>query len=319
MEQRIDPDRGRRAWALARHQHGVVTRQQLVDLGLDAASVQRRLRTGRLHPVRRGVYAVGRPELTNEGHWLAAVLSCGADAVLSFSSAAHLWGIRPSGSSIRQETEGKRPLHVSTPRRVRRRPAGVMVHRPTLLDARDVTRKGAIPVTTPARTLLDLGTMLSHDQLVSAVSRAGKEDLVSQASLRSTLSRCSSLHGAIALSRVLAREDFVFTESELQRRFVGLARRAGLAQPLVEHILNGVEVDFFWPELGLVVEADGLQWHRTPGQQVKDRQRDQAHARSGLTPLRFTHWQVKHEPEEVIATLREVAARLRRSGSVDCE
>jgi very-short-patch-repair endonuclease len=272
--------------------------------------VHRRLKKGRLHLVRRGVYAVGRPELTGEGHWLAAILACGMDAVLSLSSAANLWGIRPSGSSARLEAAGERPIHVSTPRSVRRRPAGVLVHRPTILGDEDVTTRDRIPVTTADRTLLDLGTTLSHQQLVAAVNRAGKEGLVNPERLRSTPSRCSNLYGAVALRRVLEREDFVLTSSELQRLFIPFARRAGLTKPLVDHVVNGFEVDFFWPELGLVVETDGLQWHRTPAQQAKDRQRDQAHSRAGLTPLRFTHWQVAHDPEDVIETLRDVARRL---------
>jgi hypothetical protein len=90
------------------------------------------------------------------------------------------------------------------------------------------------------------------------------------------------------------------------------ARRAGLPEPLTRYRLNGFRVDFYWPGLGLVVETDGLRYHRTPAEQARDRLRDQAHAAAGLTPLRFTHAQVRWEAPDVERTLGSVAARLRQ-------
>ncbi len=102
------------------------------------------------------------------------------------------------------------------------------------------------------------------------------------------------------------------TDSELERQFLPLARAAGLPLPLTQQPLNGFRVDFYWPDLGLVVETDGLRYHRTPSQQARDRLRDQAHAAVGLTPLRFTHAQVRFEPNHVRDTLAAVASRLKR-------
>jgi len=102
----------------------------------------------------------------------------------------------------------------------------------------------------------------------------------------------------------------VLTDSELERRLLPIARRAGLPQPETGVRVNGFKVDFFWPGLGLVVETDGLRYHRTPAQQAKDRVRDQSHAAAGLTSLRFTYDQVAHQPGRVEATLRTVAGRL---------
>jgi very-short-patch-repair endonuclease len=90
-----------------------------------------------------------------------------------------------------------------------------------------------------------------------------------------------------------------------------LVRAAGLPQPLTQQHLNGFRVDFYWPELRLVVETDSLRYHRTPSQQTRDRQRDQAHTLAGLTPLRFTHAQIAFEPRPVVAFLRSVAERQR--------
>jgi very-short-patch-repair endonuclease len=93
--------------------------------------------------------------------------------------------------------------------------------------------------------------------------------------------------------------EFTLTESELERRFLPVARAADLAEPLTQHSLDGFRVDFYWPDLGLVVETDGLRYHRTPATQTRDLRRDQAHTRAGRTPLRFSHWQIAHEPRRV--------------------
>lgn len=112
----------------------------------------------------------------------------------------------------------------------------------------------------------------------------------------------------------LDRRTFTLTDSELERLFLPIALRAGLPLPLTQQRVNGFRVDFHWPELGLVVETDGLRYHRTPAQQAKDRLRDQAHAAAGLTPLRFTRAQVRFEPDHVGRTLAAVAERLRAAG-----
>ena len=106
---------------------------------------------------------------------------------------------------------------------------------------------------------------------------------------------------------MLDRHTLILTESELERRFLPLARSAGLPRPLTGRRVNGFTVDFYWPELGLVVETDGLRYHRTPAQQARDLVRDQAHQASGLRPLRFTHGQVFFDSDYVEATLRNVA------------
>jgi very-short-patch-repair endonuclease len=103
---------------------------------------------------------------------------------------------------------------------------------------------------------------------------------------------------------------FRLTDSELERRFLALVRSAGLPRPATGQVVNGYRVDFHWADLGLIVETDGLRYHRTPSQQTRDRQRDQAHAAEGLTTLRFTHAQVCFEPSEVVDVLARVIGRL---------
>jgi very-short-patch-repair endonuclease len=123
--------------------------------------------------------------------------------------------------------------------------------------------------------------------------------------------------GTAALSKALDRRTFTLTDSQLERQFLPLAGKAGLPQPQTGRVVNGFKVDFYWPELGLVVETDGLRYHRTPAQQARDRLRDQAHTAAGLVCLRFTRAQVALEPRHVEATLSAVADRLRAGRTAD--
>jgi hypothetical protein len=207
---------------LAGRQHGVVTRAQLVGLGLDADAIKHRLRKGRLHQVWRGVYAVGRPELTRYGTWMAAVLGCGPQAVLSDDAAAELWEIR-AGHRAR--------IEVSVPVGVHPRPRGIVVHRRAMLRARDITRRHGIPVTTPIRTLVDLATRLSRDHLEAAINEADKHGLVDPEALRRALGHFAGQPGVAVLRRTLDRRTFTMTDTELERRFLPIVRKANMPQP----------------------------------------------------------------------------------------
>jgi very-short-patch-repair endonuclease/predicted transcriptional regulator of viral defense system len=286
-------------WGLARRQHGVITRAQLLELGFSAAAIKHRIAAGRLHPLWRGVYAAGRPDVSREGRWLAAVLRCGRGAALSHWDAACLW-------KMRRERPG--PVHVSVPVTAHPRPPGIVVHRRAGFE---ITIRAGTPVTTPACTLVDLAVCLEPGQLETAVNEADKHDLIDPEALRTALDRMAGRRGVAALRRILDRRTFALTDSELERRFLPIARRAGLPQPETGVHLNGFKVDFYWPDLGLVVEVDGLRYHRTPGQQAKDRLRDQAHTAAGLTQLRFTRAQVVFDAAHVESTLAAVASRVR--------
>jgi very-short-patch-repair endonuclease len=197
------------------------------------------------------------------------------------------------------------------PRSVGPRRPGITVHRRPTFVAADVTRNHAIPVTTPICTLIDIANFVRSDQLEAAVNEADKLGLVDPEQLRSALVDLNPRPGVRVLREVLERPTFTLTDSELERRFLPIARRVGLATPLTRQVVNGFKVDFYWPDLGLIVETDGLRYHRTPAQQARDRIRDQAHAAAGMTPLRFTRAQVTFEPGHVQATLKAVVQRLR--------
>ena len=142
------------------------------------------------------------------------------------------------------------------------------------------------------------------------INEADKYNLTSPPALRQALDERPGEPGVAKLRRILDRRTFRLTKEELERRFLPLAADAGLPAPLTGQIVNEFEVDFFWPDLGLVVETDGLRYHRTPAEQARDRLRDQAHTAAGLTQLRFTHEQVRYEPEYVARTLAQTASRL---------
>ena len=283
----------RRAWSLSRRQHAVISREQLLAIGFTAPAIKHRIQTGRLHPKYRGVYAVGRPELTRYGEWMAAVLACGPGAALSHSSAAALHEIRPD---LRGTIEVSGPSTYERP--------GITAHRRRQFEA---TRRFNIPVTSPVQTLLDLSRTLTDDELEAAVNEADKLNLLRADALRRAL---EGRKGGARLRKLLDRRTFVLTESRLERRFLPLVREAGLPKPVTRTRLNGYKVDFYWPQLSLIVETDGLTYHRTPAEQAADRVRDQVHAVAGLTTLRFTHAQVAFDRPHVTATLAAVAARL---------
>jgi very-short-patch-repair endonuclease len=236
---------------------------------------------------------------------MAAVLTCGPDAALSDESAAALL-------EIRADRGGK--IEVSVPVNMMRRPKGIVVHRRRRRGPWELTVHDGIPVTSPACTLVDLATRLSRRQLEAAINEADKRALIDPESLRSALEHLARRPGVAALRELLDRRTFRLTDSELERLLLPIARRVGLGVPETGARVNGFDVDFYWPDLDLVVETDGLRYHRTPAQQARDRLRDQAHLAAGTTPLRFTHGQVRFEPEHVERTLDLVVRRLRGGG-----
>lgn len=302
-------------WAIAADQHGVVTRDQLLGFGYSRRAIDHRIAKGRLHPIWPSVFAVGRPELARHGLWMAAVLACGEGAALSHLDAGALYQIvdQPplAGCAQAASAARARPIEVSVP--YGRCPVlpGISVHRRTWLTAAEVTRRHRIPVTAPAPTLVDLAARLETDELEAAVNAADKRSVINPEALRGALDSIAKRPGMAVLRKLLDRRTFTLTDSRLERLFRPIARRASLSPPQTQQWINGFRVDFHWPELGLVVETDSLRYHRTATEQARDRLRDQTHTAAGLTALRFTHAQVRYEPEHVCTTLARTATRLR--------
>jgi very-short-patch-repair endonuclease len=291
-----------------RSQHGVVTRRQLLELGFSRDAIDHRIVTRRLHQVTAGVYAVGRPDLTGYGRWMAAVLLCGPQAALSHGSAAAFW-------RIGEESGGK--IHVSVRSASPKRRPELVVHRRPTLRADAVTKRYGIPVTTPGQTLIDNAVGSTRDEIERAVSEADTLGLIAVKALRADLEEHRGEPGVGVLRGVIDRRTFRASRSWLERRFLPLVRRAGYPLPQTRQWVNGFEVDFYWPGLGFVVETDGGQFHRTPFQQSQDRRRDQAHTAAGLLHLRFTHGQIRYEPAHVLQVMAETRRLLPAPGAVD--
>lgn len=239
--------------------------------------------------------------MSREGRWMAAVLACGPGALLSHRSAAALWGF---GEEHRDYVD------VSVRRRSEARLSGLRCHRRPDLPAEAIARHRNIPLTQPVQTFLDLTTVAGPRTVERAINEADKRDVIDADALREALDDHSGKPGVRPLRRILDKHTFRLSDDELERLFRPLAARAGLPTPLTKAMVDEFEVDFFWPDLGLVVETDGWRYHRTPAAQTRDALRFQEHTAAGLTPLRFSHWQVKYEPGHVLSILERTAARL---------
>jgi very-short-patch-repair endonuclease len=285
---------------LVARQYGAIARWQLLDRGYNDDAINHWIRKKRLHPVFAGVYAVGRPELSRHGMWMASVLASGRSAVVSDEPAGALWGIWRYTAA----------LVVSVPASERPRNPGIRVHRRAHIYA---TTHQRIPVTTPAATLVDLAARHPRSEIEAAVNEADIRGVITVQALREELDRMPRMPGLAKLKATIDRKTFSFTRSGLERAFLPIARRAGLTNLLTRVYVNGYEVDFYEPDLGLVIETDGGTFHRTPAQQAADRRRDHAHLAAGMTPLRFTHGQVRYERAYVFETLTTIAARPARA------
>ncbi|HWM54793.1 MAG TPA: DUF559 domain-containing protein [Solirubrobacterales bacterium] len=234
---------------------------------------------------------------------MAAVLACGDGAMLSHRSAAALWEIG---------TERRGVVDISVARRCELRRPGLRVRGRPSLQPEDIVSRDGIPVTSPIRTLVDLATELSPIRVERAVNEADKRDLVDPETLQRSLADYAGQPGTPVLRHLLDRRTFRLSDSDLEVLFRPIAAAAGLPTPLTKLRINGYEVDFFWPELGLVAETDGLRYHRTPATQARDAQRDRTHVLAGMTSLRFTHYEIKYEPARVRDALARTSALLRK-------
>jgi predicted transcriptional regulator of viral defense system/very-short-patch-repair endonuclease len=284
---------------LARRQHGVVSRAQLIAIGFGSDAIDGRLVRGRLHVVHRGVYAVGHPLLTNKGRWMAALLAGGPGAVLSHRSAAKLWQIRVA------EARGS---EVTVTRRRSSR-AGLLFHQ-AAPRADEVTVEDGIAVTTVARTLFDLAAVLSRVRLAGAINQAEARALGDGTSLAELVHRYPGHRGAANLRSILAtgRLGLDVTRSELENRFLEFLNRRGLPPPEVNVCIQAgghwFELDCLWRSARLAVELDSRAWHGTSSAFETDRARDRTLIGAGWRTARITWRQLHLEPDALERDLR---------------
>jgi very-short-patch-repair endonuclease len=281
---------------LAARQHGVVTRAQLVERGLGGGAIDARIRAGRLHRIHRGVYAVGHPRLTREGRYLAAVFAFGDGAAMSHRSAAVHWGLLPErGPRIDVTVPGSGG---------RARRGAVIVHRSPLPEA-EVTVKKGIPVTTPARTIIDLADLGDRRQVERAFDEAAflRLDLAG-------LEPRPGRKGSGLLKRVLAEHEpgSTRTRVDFEELLLALCRQTDLPQPAINDTVMGYEVDFSWPAQRLIVETDGWQAHGTRKAFEADRERDAELTAARWRVIRITWRRLENEPAAVAAQLARLLA-----------
>jgi very-short-patch-repair endonuclease len=268
--------------------------------------VRRRVESKRLQQLFPGVYAVGHDSLTPDARRLAAVMACGPKALLSHRAAGAAQGLLPSSPQF--------DVTVPSPRKPK---PGIVVHRSRLIHDEDRSSVRGIPVTSVARTLVDLADVLSEDRLAKAVHEAEVQRVFDLNAIERILARMPGRTGGHRLRRVLAayRPEAHFLRSEAERRFKHLCENHGLPQPQFNVHLAGFEVDVYWEDVGVVVEVDGAHAHHTRRAFHADRTRDRRLAGRGIRVVRVTWLDFEDEPR-LAAELRAVrAAAARAAGS----
>jgi hypothetical protein len=288
-------DIDRRIGAIAGAQGGVVSREQLLAIGLSGRAVDSRVGAGKLHPLHRGVYAVGHRVVSQDGRWRAAVFAAGPGAVLSHATAAAVWELRAERSAA---------IDVSVGTAGRRGRAGLRFHR-RRLTPQEVTTVRGIPVTTVPRTLLDLAAQGLHGRpLESLIDRAEHRRLLDFTDLHRLARANHARPGIPALRAVLARyTPNAPTRSELEERFIELCDAHAIPRPRINERIEDIEVDFHWPDKNLVVEVDGYAWHRSPTTLANDHERDVKLVLAGKRVLRFSSEQVFKRPAYVAGAM----------------
>jgi very-short-patch-repair endonuclease len=282
---------------LARRQHGVVAAWQLTALGISTSAIDRRVTDGRLRRIHRGVYAVG--EIGRNGYWMAAVLACGEGALLSHREAAALWDLRGSSRrAIDVTVVGSR--RCSRPR--------LTIHSTGELHAHDRAEVDGIPVTSIARTLLDLAEVVSGTELRRAYEAAERHERLDIRAVRELLDRSNGRRGAAALLALLDYDPSpaIGSKSDLESMLLDLVRESGLALPQLNVLVDGYLVDAHWPEARLVVELQSYEHHAHRQAFDRDYAKLGRLRLAGYEVLPLTHRQVIEDADWVVDALRSL-------------
>jgi predicted transcriptional regulator of viral defense system len=284
--------------ALARRQHGNVTREQLLSLRLGPAAVSYRVRTGRLHRAHAGVYAVGRPPSTALERASAAVLACGPGAALSHQSALTLWGL---------QSRWQGPMHVILGTE-RRRP-GIVTHQARGLTRRDIRTELGIRVTSPARTVLDCAPSLPDKRLTRIVNDGRRSGKLKLKELDDVRRRFPNHPGAQRLAELIDASTGAPTRSEFEDAFLEFCKRFALPRPQINTTVRGHEVDALFAAERVIVELDGWDYHQGRAAFEVDRLRDADALEFELVTLRLTWERMNGAPAREAERLRRILAQ----------
>src|SRR4051794_15973637 len=290
--------------ALAKRQHGVVARWQLLQAGVTSNQIELRLHNGRLHELHRGVYLVGHtvpPPLAPEQ---AALLACGERAVLSHRSAANIWNLLPYPAAA--------PAWVTVPPERNATRPRIKIQR-ARLGRRDIRKRHGLRLTSPPRTILDLSLILDEPELESVVAEAEYRGLASAPELKAQLEANRGKRGVATLRRVLDLPGGPKrTRSGGERAMLRLLRCAGMRGFETNARIHGYEVDFLWRDLAVAVELDGWDGHSGRVAFERDRMKVATLSAHGLTVIPVTGRQLRDDPSGVINRLTR-AIRTRHS------
>ena len=284
--------------ALAERQHGVVSRGQLLGLGLGRDAIGHRVRSGRLHQLYPGVYAVGHRVISVRGRWMAAVLASGPGAVLSHHSAAALWGIRANRRG---------PIDITSPRKTKSH--GSIRRHEARLPPDEITVHDGIPVTTVPRTIFDLAASSPHS-VEPALRQAEYLRRYDALSLLDLLNRYPGHRGNRAVRAALARlrETPGRTRSRFEERFLAFLDAYDLPRPHFNAWIavgaDRFQADCLWPAHHLIVELDSWSAHGTRTAFRSDKRRDRKLAVAGYTTTRIPWSALDDEPAAIAADLR---------------
>jgi very-short-patch-repair endonuclease len=297
----ISGTREDRIAAVAQLQRGRISREQLLALGIADRTIYHLAANGYLRRVHRGVYAIGHTAPAPLADETAALLACGPHAVLSHQTAARLWKLIPDGDNS---------IHVTIRGCYGPRPAGVSVHRTRRLNRAEVRTVDRLPTTSVLRALLDLAATVDLRTLERAVEQGLHERLVSERQLRLAAAAANGSRGAPKLRAVLDRQrEPGLLRSKAERRMRELIRLAQLPDPRSNVPMHGVEADFYWPELGVVIEVQSQKFHLTRAALERDTRKAAKLTAAGLTVSYVTWTQMRDEPFAVVARTAQLLAR----------
>lgn len=261
-----------------------------------------------------GVYLVGRPQRDVFGRMMAAALYFRGDGLVAGRAAAQIWGLLDTTQTLRNDD----PIDVLVVGRNADARAGLRIHRTASLARQDIRWRNGIPVTSPARTSLDLARDMDDFELEAALSAAFRQNLIRPSQIRDVIERNPRAKGIATLRDVLEQPHPLHeTRSRYERKLLQLLRDAELPLPVTNVRVAGKIVDAFWPDLKLVIEFDGWQDHGKRHQFEIDRLRDQ-HLTAGTHHImRITARQVDHRRAALTARIASTIAALRLSQSAE--
>jgi very-short-patch-repair endonuclease len=291
---------------LATIQHGIVSHRQLLAIGLTRSMIESRKLCGWLLPVHRGVYAVGHRALPRFAREVAALLAMPPSALLSHETAARLWGFH-------REPEPSSDIDLLVRGGGGRWRDGINERRTKLAWRLERAYAKGLPVTTPEQTLIDLATRLTPRALERAVDEALATGLTTRSRLSAAATLSTHRAGAADVRTLVAeRRPSTITRSKAEEKFLSLIREAELPQPEIDVPLYGFTVDFYWREVGLVVEVDGYQWHASKSAFERDRRKDAILRGNGLQLTRVTWDQMERQRLATTARIASQIAALKR-------